>query len=474
MARPLIGQAVRRLRQERGLSQAALASRLGISASYLNLLEHDRRAVTASVLIKLTRALGATLETLSGDQERQLATGVREALSDPSLGIDPVPADELAAFAAHPAASRAVIARYRALRVAREEASGIALPSGRRIRLPAEEARQFYQDRMNHFPSLEAASAAVRARLQEDEAGRGGGLLAPALMNHAIAERLRRPHGLVVTVSPLEGATRRFDPVARHLALSDILPRESRGFHLAFQLMLIEAAEPIMALVRDAGPSSPEAAMLIRIGLTNYAAAALLMPFAAIVETAETLRYDVEMLAARFSVSYEQAAQRLSTLQSPTRQGVPLFFARIDPAANITKSFSIAGFPIGHHAGSCPRWIGNTAFTTPDTMRVQVARFTDGSTFLCFARTVRARALGWSDVPPMHVVALGCDIAHAGRVVYADGIDIDGSLSPVGISCRLCDWQDCRSRAHPPLEHRLALDPHERSLSRFPFVREPD
>ncbi|HWA81333.1 MAG TPA: helix-turn-helix transcriptional regulator, partial [Acetobacteraceae bacterium] len=53
MARALIGRTVRRLRAERQLTQQALASRLGISASYLNLIEHDQRGVTASLLIKL-------------------------------------------------------------------------------------------------------------------------------------------------------------------------------------------------------------------------------------------------------------------------------------------------------------------------------------------------------------------------------------------------------------------------------------
>ena len=53
MSRTLIGRTVRRLRTDRGLSQQVLATRLGISASYLNLIEHDQRAVTASLLIKL-------------------------------------------------------------------------------------------------------------------------------------------------------------------------------------------------------------------------------------------------------------------------------------------------------------------------------------------------------------------------------------------------------------------------------------
>ncbi|MBN8898760.1 MAG: helix-turn-helix transcriptional regulator, partial [Rhodospirillales bacterium] len=98
MARTLIGRTVRRLRTERGLSQNALAARLGISASYLNLIEHDQRAVTASLLIKLAETLNVDLRELSGSQERQLEVGLREALGDPLLGAETVPETELEAL----------------------------------------------------------------------------------------------------------------------------------------------------------------------------------------------------------------------------------------------------------------------------------------------------------------------------------------------------------------------------------------
>ena len=129
MARPLIGRTVRRLRAERGLTQQALATRLGISASYLNLIEHDQRAVTASLLIKLTETLGVELAALSGSAERQMEAGLREVLSDPMLGLEDVPEQEVATLAASaPNAARAVLALYRAWRVAREDSSGLALP----------------------------------------------------------------------------------------------------------------------------------------------------------------------------------------------------------------------------------------------------------------------------------------------------------------------------------------------------------
>jgi predicted transcriptional regulator/transcriptional regulator with XRE-family HTH domain len=448
---------------EREMTQQALASRLGISASYLNLIEHDQRNVTASLLIKLAETLRIDLAALSGAQERQTESGLREAFVDPLLGVDAVPDAEIEALAAgSPNAARAVLALYRAWRVAREDSGGIALPSGRRLLLPNEETRDLFNERVNHFPELEAAADAIAADVA----------VSPAETNHAIAERLRQRHGVVVRVAPMEGALRRYDPAARGLTLSEQLPRESRGFHMAFQLMLLEARDAVEAVLEKAAPSTPEAGQLIRIGLLNYAAGALLMPYAAFHETARLLRHDVEAIAMRFGVSFEQACHRLSTLQRPGARGVPFFFLRIDPAGNVSKRFSGAGFPFARFGGSCPRWIVHGALTTPGTLRVQVARLPDGATFLCFARSVTGPAASWGEPAPVHVVAMGCDVAHASDLVYGDGIDLDFAVVGIGLSCRLCDRQGCRSRAFPPLEHRLALDPYLASDSPYRFTRE--
>jgi predicted transcriptional regulator/transcriptional regulator with XRE-family HTH domain len=442
------------------MSQQALAVRLGISASYLNLIEHDQRAVTASLLIKLGETLRVDLATLSGSGERQLEVSLREAFADPLLSADAVPEAEVAELAAAaPNAARAVLALYRAWRVAREDAGGIALPSGRRVLLPNEEARDFFDDRANHFPTLETAAETIAAELRA----------APAEMNHAIAERLRREHGLTVTVQKLDGALRRFDPATRRLALSEMLPRESRGFHMAFQLALLEARDTAETIVANAAPSSPEAAMLIRVGLLNYVAGALLMPYAAFADAARALRHDMEALAARFGVSFEQACHRLSTLQRQGARGVPFFFLRVDPAGNVSKRFSAAGFPFARYGGSCPRWVVHTAFAQPGEVQVQVAELPDGAAYLCFARTVTRPSRSWGDPRPVHVVAMGCGLAHAEEVAYADGIDVEHAKVGIGLSCRLCDRPDCRSRAFPPLEHRLALDPNSAGVTPYRF-----
>src|ERR1700759_2135119 len=417
MSRTLIGRTVRRLRTERGLSQQSLATRLGISASYLNLIDHDQRAVTASLLIKLGETLRVDLGELSGNQERQLEVGLREALADPLLGADAVAEAEVEALAGgSPTAARAVLALYRAWRGAREDANGIALPSGRRIVLPNEEVRDFFDDRANHFPSLEEAAENLAAELAPG---------VPAEMNHAIAERLRTVHGVRVTVQPLELALRRYDPSTRSLALSESLPRESRGFHMAFQLALLEAREAVEAVLKEAAPSTPEAAMLMRIGLLNYVAGALVMPYAPFLAAATSLRHDMEAIAARFGVSFEQACHRLSTLQRIGARGVPVFFLRVDPAGNVSKRFSAAGFPFARFGGSSPRWVVHTAFAQPGVLQVQVAELPDGAAYLCFARAVTQPVARWGEPRPVHVVAMGGALANAGDVIYADGLYLD-------------------------------------------------
>jgi predicted transcriptional regulator/transcriptional regulator with XRE-family HTH domain len=460
MSKPLIGKTIRRLRLEQGFTQQGLAQKLGISTSYLNLVEHDQRGVTASLLFKLTDILDVELAALSGNQERQLEVALREVFADPLLKIEPVPEAEIQALAASaPNAARAVLALHGAWTNAREDSDGITLPSGRKIMLPNDEVRDYFHANENHFPVLEAAAEAISEGLNAAVLG----------TNHALAERLRQDHGLAVMVRPLPEAHRVFDAKARVLTLSEDLPRESRGFQMAFQLALLEARASVEALVASAALSSREANELLRIGLLNYIAGAILMPYDAFLQAAQSVRYDVDAIAAKFGVSYEQTCHRLSTLQRAGARGVPFFFLRVDPAGNVSKRFSAAGFPFIRFGGTCPRWVVHTAFATPGTTRVQVAQLPEGDTFLCFARAITGRAGKWGDPPPVGVVAMGCDVRHAADLVYGDGIDIRTAAVGIGLSCRMCDRQECRSRAFPPIAHRLTIDPQTTSASPFRF-----
>ncbi|MGH6974941.1 MAG: helix-turn-helix domain-containing protein [Stellaceae bacterium] len=462
----LLGQKIRRLRQDRGLTQQQMAAELGISASYLNLIEHDERPVTVSLLLKLGEKYDVDLNALTDDAERQLAAALREVFADAGLRDSGIDADEIARLVgAAPRAARAIADLYRALRAARDDAQAINLNLAegrtRRVVLPTEEARDFFESRRNHFAALETAAETLLQAAAGD-------------LGRALGERLARHHGVTVeiaTSASMAGALRRFDPRTRRLDLSEALPLASRNFHLAYQLGLLEAREPISEAIRAAKLSAPEGEMLCRIGLANYFAGAVLMPYATFLSAAQTERYDIERLMNRFGVSFEQVAHRLSTLNRTGAAGIPFFFARADIAGNISKRFSAAGFHFSRYGGACPRFVVHEAFATPGLIRRQIARLPDGSTFFCVARTVEKPGGGFHAPSGHMAVVLGCDIARAAEIVYADGLDLarPEAATEIGVGCRLCERADCRQRAFPPLQHRLVVDEAVKGPSAYAF-----
>ncbi|MDT8266445.1 ImmA/IrrE family metallo-endopeptidase, partial [Roseomonas sp. DSM 102946] len=93
---------------------------------------------------------------------------------------------------------------------------------------------------------------------------------------------------------------------------------------------LLDQRALVLAEIRAAGLASAGARALARIGLANYFAGALLMPYEPFLREAELLRYDIEQLQARFGASFEQVCHRLSTLQRPGRPGIPFFLVKTD------------------------------------------------------------------------------------------------------------------------------------------------
>ncbi|HZT50803.1 MAG TPA: short-chain fatty acyl-CoA regulator family protein, partial [Stellaceae bacterium] len=244
-----------------------------------------------------------------------------------------------------------------------------------------------------------------------------------------------------------------------------------RHFHLAYQLGLLEARAAIDAIIAAAKLGAPETETLVRVSLANYFAGAVLMPYAPTIAAARAARYDIELLMHRFGASFEQVAHRLSTLQRPGDAGVPLFFARVDIAGNLTKRLSAAGFHFSRYGGACPRFVLHEAFATPGLIRRQVAVLPDGAAFFCIARTVEKPG-GRFGAPTTHqAVGIGCDLARAAELVYSDGLDLQrlDAATEIGAGCRLCERGDCRQRAFPPLQHRLVVDESVRGPSAYGF-----
>ncbi|MBX8827780.1 ImmA/IrrE family metallo-endopeptidase, partial [Ochrobactrum sp. SFR4] len=117
-----------------------------------------------------------------------------------------------------------------------------------------------------------------------------------------------------------------FDKSTRLLALSPRLDEGQQAFQLATQIAFLEQKQLLDQLLEKTAFCSPEALVLARIGLANYFAGAVLMPYMHFLQSAEQLRYDIELLEQRYAVSFETICHRLSTLQRPEARGVPFFF----------------------------------------------------------------------------------------------------------------------------------------------------
>jgi predicted transcriptional regulator len=268
---------------------------------------------------------------------------------------------------------------------------------------------------------------------------------------------------------------RRFDPTTRRLLISELLPPRSRNFQLAHQIGLLIGKDTFDKLVGDPLLSVPESRTLGRVALANVFAGNVLMPYLPFLEAAEQVRYDVELLGHRFRTSFEQVCHRLTTLRRPGAVGVPFHFLRVDLAGNISKRFSGSGIRFARYAGACPRWNVFSAFMTPGMIKTQVSEFEDGRRYFCISSTIRRVSQGYTQRHALHAVGLGCDVEHAKKLVYADGVNLE-HLVPVGVTCRLCDRNDCSERAHPSAKNPLAIDENLRGASFYrsrglPIVR---
>ncbi|MFI9271245.1 short-chain fatty acyl-CoA regulator family protein [Kitasatospora sp. NPDC052896] len=460
---------LRRLRRDHGLSQVELARRLGISTSYLNQLEHSQRPLTAPVLLRIAEVLGTDPEFFSDSGAGRLTADLRAALADEASGEE-LPADELAEVVRdHPAVARALVAVHRRYRDAVERAVTLAGP-GESTGLPAEphdEVRDFFYEHHNHIAELDTAA--------EDDAAALG--IVPARAADALEHRLASRHGIRVVATappgPAAGDVRRYDPAARLLHLSPWLTDGRRAFQLATQLAVLEHG-PLLEHLADA-PSlgSPAATALARIGLANYYAGALLMPYTAFHAAAEELRYDVELLQTRFGVGFETVCHRLSTLQRPGLRGVPFSFLRVDRAGNISKRQSATDFHFSRLGGTCPLWTVYEAFSAPGRILTQVAEMPDGKRYFWAATTVTRSGPGHGAPRTTFALALGCELRHAHRLVYSEGVALDDprAATPIGLGCRICERQDCVQRARPPAGGPLVIDENRRTTVPYPVLR---
>ncbi len=454
------GERLRNLRDARSLKQLEMAGLLGISVSYLSQLEHDDRPLTPSLMAALARDFMLDLDEFEEDAATRRFAALSEAAADP-LFTQPLSPEQLTRIAEQqPALADQYIALHAAYRRTGERLQivdeAVASDNAGGSRLPWEEVRDWFHLAGNYVDRLDLASEALALRLM-------GKHVSPS----AESIELYLREGLAISlVYSANAGLRDFDSATGHLVIDQSQPAESQRFQLAHQLVAIALKQDIDLVVENAGLRSVSSRQLLSVGLANYAAGALLMPYSKFRQEARNLRHDIDRLRQSFGVSFEQACHRLSTLQRRGARGVPFFFCRVDMAGNITKRHSATRLQFARFGGACPLWIVHEAVAIPDRILVQLAETPDGVRYVSMAKGLVKPSGSYARAPRRYAVALGCEAEHAREFIYADGLDLASphAATKIGASCRICPRADCDQRAFPPSDRAIIVDPDKRDV----------
>jgi len=450
------GVKLRETRTRLGLTQKGFAEKLGVSLPYLNQMENNNRPVSTGVVLALAGEFGFDVTELSAGDAERLVSDMREAMADPVLAEHPVPLADLRLAASNaPALARAFLELHSAYRQTHERLASLDEALGREdarvAPSPWEEVRDFFHYCDNSIDAVDHAA--------EHFAGGASG----ALMRHA--QRALRAAGIKVSYSD-DDTLRRFDKEDSTVVLSTRAAPSTRDFQLLMQVALSLHDELLEATLDLARFQSDGARSIAKIGLANYFAGAAMMPYRTFQAAAAEMRHDLVRLADRFGASVEQVAHRLSTLQRPGQKGVPFFFVRVDQAGTITKRHSATRLQFARFGGACPLWNVHQAFETPGRFLRQLAETPDGVRYFCLARDISKPGGHWGAPVKRYAIGLGCEVKHAGALVYADEMDLSNArgFEPIGISCRICERAGCHQRSVPPLERKLRVDPDTRGV----------
>lgn len=459
------GTQLRALRQRRGMRQVEMAEALGISASYLSQLENDERHLTPALADSLRSAFPVDWVDLAPSGGDELVRTLHEALADPQLPGD-LPGEQVErlalqfpGFAERFVQLHALHAQTRLRLDMMDEAIGSSLAAGGR--LPWEEVRDWFHQANNYVDPLDREAEALAADIAGDD-------ISPRVQS---MQNWLRANGVSIAWQS-GGPMRRFDAQRRHLELDSTQPIESGRFQLAWQVAALALSQQIGAIVEESGLESAAARHILTIGLGNYAAGALLMPYERFRMAARELRHDIDRLRQMFHTSFEQTCHRLSTLQRPRARGIPVYFCRVDMAGNITKRHSATRMQFGRFGGACPLWIVHEAAAIPDRIHVQLAEMPDGTRYVSLAKGLVKPSGSYYRPPRRYAVALGCEAAHAAEFIYADGLNLanDDAVTRIGASCRICPRDHCDQRAFPPSDKAIVVDPLRRDLVPYHVV----
>jgi len=421
---PVTALAGTRLRQRRlaiGLRQADLADRAGISASYLNLIEHNRRRAGPAVLVRLAAALGLPVAALSEGAEGGLLDDLRAAASEAAAPVQ-AELDRIEEFVGRFPGWAAVLA-------------GLHRRTGGLVR-----AVEALNDRMSHDPHLQASLHTLLSAVSAIRST--AGILAetediPADWQVKFHQNLqqdseRMAAGATALVAYLDAAGQGDETgiAAPQEELEAWLA--ARGWHLPE----VEAGRPDALDPQIAELASGAARVLARAWVARAVTDARVLPIAAFLQ-ARMAADDPARLAAAFGTDLLTVFRRIATLP-----GAPEGLVICDGSGTLVFRKPLAGFAVPRFGAACPLWPLFTALSRPVTP-VSALVETAGAGAARFV----VQAFCQKHLPGGFA---GVELREAAMLILPARPG-DAPATGIGSTCRICPRPACPARREPSI-----------------------
>jgi transcriptional regulator with XRE-family HTH domain len=426
----LTGTRVRERRLALGLRQAEVAQAAGLSAPYLNLIEHNRRRVTPDVLEALARVLNLPPEALREEAGGAVLEGLRAAAAAAGEGTG-AELERVEEFAGRfPGWAQALMALER-------RAAGL------------ERAVEALNDRMTHDPHLSASLhemlSAVSSVRTTAEILVEPGEIAPdwqgRFLRNLFADSERLAAVSEALVAYLDGS--------EQAGVQGIVaPQEEMEGWLAgrdWSLPELEPGGAGEAALREevAGLASAAAREMAADWVAQAAREAAALPLAVLeaeVARAGAAGPDPLRIAAARGVTVLAVMRRLALMP-----GAAVGLVTCDASGTLTFRKPAEGFALPRFGAACPLWPVFAALGRPmSPVRAEMATAGRGAR--------RFRALAWCELRHPDGIG-GVELREAAMLFWpvAGSAVESGDVMRVGSSCRVCARPECAARREPSI-----------------------
>jgi len=454
-----IGQRLKAGRRDKALTQRVLAEEIGISVSYLNLIENNKRVIGGTLLRDLAQRLELDLDSLTGNRETRLIGELQSVLSEPFARSIPKGEGYLADFVGRFPDFAALLQRLYEQWQARLETDA---QLSERVRNDSS-LREIGHQIISHITALRsfAEILAEDTPIDAGQRSRFQGIVASEAIELSTLSR-----DFFSALSNLEKSGRARSPSD---AVSDLFSENNQFFHVLEQeaeQWRKSEQEPLSwdqaqtananfpspaadALIENAElDADPSTAELARKALLQYRLRALTMPYGAFWEALRDTRMDVDQLAVQFRVPTDQVFERIIALRQPDQSAPLSAFLRTDLAGNITARASNATLNIPRYGGGCPLWAVYRAVLAPGRTIAQRAQMPTGRDLLLIAHTVVPQATAFGAQRPIESVMIALDWKAGQETVYGPSLTTAEPVR-IGSTCRFCTRTACEHRFEP-------------------------